>query len=265
MFTPMYVNADNKIYFQQDKMDVMPDALYQVDIKVDSDSPFNRIDFNVITLSENVIFSKIKIRDAFTNSSDNGYSLEADEPQKSGTTVATVFFKISSDVSIGDTEVVEIADVTLTSDDVYYLENYSLELKVKEKNSNELSSLSSEIAPIKFSKDKLVYNVKVEENVDKFDLIATAEDPKAKVYISNQKLELRKNTIIVRVAKEGLPNKIYKVVVSKNVTTDNDITKENPNDHETSKAIKRKWIVVFMGVFVVFIVNMFFIVKRKFL
>lgn len=265
LFTPICVKAENKVYFQNSTMDVMPGVTYKVYVKVDSDEMFSGVDFDIITISDKVSFSKIRINDNFTNNSDHGYSLRADTSQKSGTSVAAVYFKIDSSAEIGETAVIKATDISIVSDDSYYLDNASLTLKVAEKNSNELASLTSKIAPFEFDKKKLNYEVKVKETVDEFDLIATPEDPNAKVYISSQKLELRKNTIMVRVSKEGLNDKTYKVVVIKDIKEDNStkIEKESALDQANSNSIKKKWILVITGLFVVLIGDLFFVVKNK--
>ncbi len=265
LFTPICVKAENKIYFQNDTMDVMPGVTYKVYLKVDSDELFTRVDFDVISLSDKVILSKIRINDSFTNNSDYGYSLVSDTSKKSGTSVATVYFKIDDSAEVGETAEIKATDVSLVSDDTYYLDNASIVLKVKEKNSNELASLSSKIAPFEFDKKKLNYEVKVKEDVNKFDLVATPEDPNAKVYISNQKLELRKNTIMVRVSKEGLNDKTYRVVVIKDIKEDNSskIIKDNSADKEKSNAIKRNWVLVLSALSLILIMDIFFLIKKK--
>lgn len=267
LFTPICVKAENKIYFQNDTMDVMPGVTYKAYLKVDSDELFTRVDFGVISLSDKVILSRIRINDRFINNSDYGYSLQTDTGQESGTSVVAVYFKIDDSAEVGETAEIKATDVLLVSDDTYDLDNASLTLKVKEKNSNELASLSSKIAPFEFDKKKLNYEVKVKEDVQKFDLVATPEDPNAKVYISSQKLELRKNTIMVRVSKEGLSDKTYRVVVMKDIKEDNSskIINDNSADKEKSNSIKKKWILVLGGLFVVFIGDLFFVVRKKFM
>ena len=266
LIIPISVKAENKIYFESNKISAMPGGTYSVNIKVDSDTPFSSVSFDVITTSNFVNLSKVVINDAFTNVSDDySYSLTTKRPQASGTIVATVSFKIDSDISLGEIGVIKIVDPSLTINKNYSLDASKLTLKVNKKKSNDLGSLSSAVAPIKFNSETLSYEVKVKENVEKFDLVAVPEDPKAKVIISNQELKLRKNIITVRVTREGLNDKAYRVVVLKDVKEDNSlkIQKNKENDKKEASIIKRRWFPIIIGLFIVLLVDLFFVKGSK--
>lgn len=264
LFFPVSVKAENKIYFESNKMSVMPGGTYNVNIKVNSDAPFSDVSFDITTVSDFVNLSKVVINDNFTNVSDYNYSLTAKKPQESGTIVATVSFQIDDDVSLGNIGTIKIVEPTLTIKDDYYLDASNLTLNINKNKSNDLASLSSNIASIEFKKNVFSYEVKVRDNVEKFDLVAVSEDPFAKVIISNQELELRKNIITVRVTREGLKDKIYRVTVMKDVK-ENEVLKIEKNkekDKKVASKIKKKWIPIMIGLLFVLLADLFFI-KRE--
>lgn len=267
LFIPLGVNASNRIYFEKDEVPILQGSFYDVRIKVDSVLPFDKVDFNITSLSEAVSIPKVKVNSSFVDKGDTYFSLEAKSPQKSGKLIATARIKIDDSLKVGDKVVVKLIDGKLTSDKTYDLDDSELVLDVVDKNikSNSLASLSSKISPFKFDKNELSYTVKVDSDVDKFDLVAIPEDPYAKVVVSSQKLELRKNFISVIVSREGLNDKQYKIFVLKDIERDEDskIVKESLEDDNMLHKIRKEWIVVIGVLLVVLLTDLVFLSIRK--
>lgn len=265
LFIPISVKAENKIYFENNKMDIFPGTTYDIDIKVNSDKPFTEVGFNVITTSESIEVLNVVTSKDFLNSSDNAYYLTSDRVQKSGTTVATITFKTNNPIDADSKNTIKIVESSLVSDQEYELANSKLSLTTSKKESVDLIKLSSKIAPFEFDSKTLSYQVKVKEDVKEFDLVAVPEDPEAKVVISNQELELRKNIITARVTREGLNDKVYRVTVIKDIQEDNSakIERDTEKDRKEASLVKRKWLPIIIGLFSVLLVDLVFIKRSK--
>lgn len=263
---PLFINAENRIVFENEEAEITPGGTYDVAIKVLSDADFDEVDFGIITTSALIKLNNVKINEEFVNSDNKDYVLKSKTKQKSGTVVATVTLKVDNNVPIGTTGFIKITNPKLTSDKKYNLDIATLNVTVKEEiKSNLLASLSSTIAPFEFNKDKFEYEVKVDDNVDEFDLVAEAEDSKALVNISSQKLDKRKNIINVKVSRDTLEDKTYKVVVIKNIKEDNSkkIVRNSSSDKKTTSMIKNKWLPIIVSLVALLIVDLFFVKKNK--
>ena len=263
---PLFINAENRIVFENEEAEITPGGTYDVAIKVLSDADFDEVDFGIITTSALIKLNNVKINEEFVNSDNKDYVLKSKTKQKSGTVVATVTLKVDNNVPIGTTGFIKITNPKLTSDKKYNLDIATLNVTVKEEiKSNLLASLSSTIAPFEFNKDKFEYEVKVDDNVDEFDLVAEAEDSKALVNISSQKLDKRKNIINVKVSRDTLEDKTYKVVVIKNIKEDNSkkIARNSSSDKKTTSMIKNKWLPIIVSLVALLIVDLFFVKKNK--
>lgn len=263
---PLFINAENRIVFENEEAEITPGGTYDVAIKVLSDADFDEVDFGIITTSALIKLNNVKINEEFVNSDNKDYVLKSKTKQKSGTVVATVTLKVDNNVPIGTTGFIKITNPKLTSDKKYNLDIATLNVTVKEEiKSNLLASLSSTIAPFEFNNDKFEYEVKVDDNVDEFDLVAEAEDSKALVNISSQKLDKRKNIINVKVSRDTLEDKTYKVVVIKNIKEDNSkkIVRNSSSDKKTTSMIKNKWLPIIVSLVALLIVDLFFVKKNK--
>lgn len=263
---PLFINAENRIVFENEEAEITPGGTYDVAIKVLSDADFDEVDFGIITTSALIKLNNVKINEEFVNSDNKDYVLKSKTKQKSGTVVATVTLKVDNNVPIGTTGFIKITNPKLTSDKKYNLDIATLNVTVKEEiKSNLLASLSSTIAPFEFNNDKFEYEVKVDDNVDEFDLVAEAEDSKAVVNISSQKLSNRKNIINVKVSRDTLEDKTYKVVVIKNIKEDNSkkIVRNSSSDKKTTSMIKNKWLPIIVSLVALLIVDLFFVKKNK--
>ena len=225
--------------------------------------------FNVITTSSYVNFYSVDISDEFKRVDGKGYILTSEEPKKSGTKIASVTLKASDSASIGTTGLIRLINSTVTTSSKMELAINQVKVTVSNEKSsnNNLASMSSSIAEISFSKDTLEYNVTVPNDTSEFDLTVTAEDALATVNISNQQLKTNKTNITVTVTAEDGSTKEYKVIVNKEKKKTTTKAKEN-NSNKTeetknSDSYKPKWIVVLIGLLVVFVLDMLYMKKKK--
>ena len=268
-FMPIFVDAETKIYFSSEEINIAPGKTKTVDVIVDSDEDFTSASFNVITTSSYVNFYSVAISDEFKRVDGKGYILTSDEPKKSGTKIASVSLKASDSASIGTTGLIRLINSTVTTSSKMELAINQVKVTVSNEKSsnNNLASMSSSIAEISFSKDTLEYNVTVPNDTIEFDLTVTAEDALATVNISNQQLKTNKTNITVTVTAEDGSTKEYKVIVNKEKKKTTTKAKEN-NSNKTeetknSDSYKPKWIVVLIGLLVVFVLDMLYMKKKK--
>lgn len=266
LLIPITINAENRIYFDEKEINIEPGGTYDVNIKVDSDNDFTEIDFDVITTLQQLKIDKIKISDKFKNESTNGYSLKATTPQKSGTVVAKVTLKADYKATLNSSGLIKIIDSELISDTKYSLDKDEISVNItKSLKSNYLKSLSSEIVSFEFDKEKNEYEFEVDSGVKELDLVAIPEDESATVDISSQKLNKEKNEITIKVSRDTLEDRVYKVTVIKKVDKDLSkmISKDTNSDKKKLLRVKKKWIPIILGLLSIFIVNIFFLKKCK--
>ena len=61
IFIPVSVKAENKIYFETDEVNIELNSTKKINILVDSDEDFTKVNFNLITTSYNVGFYSVEL------------------------------------------------------------------------------------------------------------------------------------------------------------------------------------------------------------
>lgn len=273
LFIPTFVKAENKIYFDIEEAKIAPGAKKEVKIKVDSDSEFTKVNFNLITTSTYIGFYSVDFSDDFvrnsTSTTGSNYELEAKKPMKSGTVIGTITLLAKDASPIGAEGYIRLTKASITSGGSINLPSGQVKMVVsKEKSTNNnLSSLSSSLASIEFNKDVLEYAVEVDSSAEVFDLSATAEDSSSVVTISDQNLKKRKNVIMVTVKPEEGEEKVYKITVNKKEEEKKKSevkTKQNSSNVETKKEnVKSGFIGTLLLLITVLVLDLLYMKKKK--
>lgn len=270
-FTPIFVKAENRIYFDMEESKIAPGEKKELKIKVDSDEDFTKVNFDLITTSTyvgfySVDFSENFVRNASSQTGSN-YELEAKTPMKSGTTIGTVTLIAKESSPIGIEGYIRLTRPSITSSSLMELKTTEVKMIVsnEKSNNNNLSSLSSNLVDIDFNKDVLEYVVLVDNDVDTFDLSAQAEDSSSTVTISDQKLKKKENIINVTVTSEDGAKKTYKVTVNKKEDNKSKTTinEKKENEEGTDKNAKSGFISVLILLVMVLVVDLLYIKKKK--
>lgn len=272
IFMPISVKAENRVYFEKEEINIAPGETKKINIIVDSDEDFTKVNFSLITTSNNVNFKSVDFVDSFvrnsTSSTGSNYELQSNEPQKSGTVIGSVTIGAKDTSELGEEGYIRLIKTAITSSKLINLSNSQLKFTVsKDKSSNNyLSNLSSNITEIDFKKDVLDYNVTVDENIDKFDLTAVAEDLSASVNISDQTLDKDVNLIKVTVLSETGKERIYKVTVNKKGSEKKDpkkVTKTTEvKNNSKERPGKSSWIILLVFLSSVIILDILYIKKK---
>lgn len=268
---PVMVNAENRIYFDVDEINIAPGKTKKVDIIVDSEADFSKVNMSMITTSEFVNFQSVNFNEAFTRkTSGSAYELTSQIPQKSGTVIGSITIKASDNAPLGSNGYIRISKAVLTSSKNINLANAQLKVNISNEKSsnNNLSSISSELINIDFSKENQKYNVDVENTVKELDLVATPEDSSATVKISNQKLEVGKNVINVTVKAENNEEKIYEITVNRKSLSgakkeSTKITSSEENKKSNGKEGKGSWFIILVFLVGVLVIDLLYIKKKK--
>lgn len=270
-FTPIFVKAENRIYFDMEESKIAPGEKKELKIKVDSDEDFTKVNFDLITTSTyvgfySVDFSENFVRNASSQTGSN-YELEAKTPMKSGTTIGTVTLIAKESSPIGIEGYIRLTRTSITTSSLMELKTTEVKMIVsnEKSNNNNLSSLSSNLVDIDFNKDVLEYVVLVDNDVDTFDLSAQAEDSSSTVTISDQKLKKKENIINVTVTSEDGAKKTYKVTVNKKEDNKSKTTinEKEENEEGTDKNAKSGFISVLILLIMVLVVDLLYIKKKK--
>lgn len=269
IFIPVSVKAENKIYFETDEVNIALNSTKKINILVDSDEDFTKVNFNLITTSNNVGFYSVEFNEAFvrnvTSTTGSNYELEAKTPQKSGTVIGSVTLISKDSAYLNEQGYIRLTKASITTNSLIDLQSAQLKFTVsnKKSNNNYLSSLSSNIVNINFDKEVLDYNVVVDNSIDKLDLVATPEDSKAIVTISDQSLKSSKTKIKVTVKAEDGNERIYTLNVEKksDKKTTKKVVKTSADSFEKSN--KLKWGMISFILVIIVILDVLYIKKKR--
>lgn len=267
VFIPLSVKAESKIYFETDTSNISPGKTKKINILVDSDEDFTKVNFDLITTSSYIGFYSVNFEDSFkrSQSSSSDYELEAKTPQKSGTVIGTVTLVAKEDAPIGVEGYIRITKASIMTDSLISLSNAQVKMSVTNQKStnNNLSSLTSTIVDLEFDKDVLEYTVTVDDEVDSLDLIATPEDSSATVTISDQSLKKSNNVIEVVVEAEDGSKKTYKVNVKKEEAKQTIVDSDADEVSTSNKGVKNGWGLITVILLVILVLDILYIKKKK--
>lgn len=270
MFLPIYVNAETKLYFEVDEAKIAPGDTKKINIKVDCDSKFTKVNFDLITTSIHIGFYSVDFSEEFVrnpvSTTGSNYELEAKTPMESGTIIGSVTLKAKQNSPMGTEGYIRLFKSSVTSDSVITVPTAQVKMIVsneKSKNNN-LGNLTTKLANLEFNKDILEYTVSVSHDTDVFDLVATPEDVTATVEISDQNLTKPSNIIKVSVKAEDGTEKIYKVTVNKEpkkTTTIKSFSNEKKQNKDDNSKVR--WYVILGVLIIVLVFDVLYIKKKK--
>ncbi len=248
---PNIVKAENKIYFEDEAINVSPGETKKVNIVVESEADFNEVNMSMITTSSQITFYSVDFSEDFTRDvSGSIYKLTSKKPVKSGTVIGSVTIKAKEEAKLGTSGYIRIANATLTLDKEVPLSNTQVKVTVsnEKSNNNYLSNITSNIVNLNFNKETLKYEVEVENEVEELDLVPVKEDSSSTVEISSQKLKEGKNVIKITVISETEEKRIYEITVNRKkvkeeAVSKNTVDKENKKA-ESSNEGKLSWIFI---------------------
>ena len=269
IFIPVSVKAENKIYFETDEVNIELNSTKKINILVDSDEDFTKVNFNLITTSYNVGFYSVEFNEAFvrnaSSAAGSNYELESKTPQKSGTIIGSVTLIAKDSAYLNEQGYIRLNKASITTNGLIDLPSTQLKFMVSNKKSsnNYLSSLSSDIVNIDFDKEVLDYSVVVKSNVNKLDLVGVPEDPKATVTILDQSLKSNKTKIKVMVKAEDGNERIYTVTVNKKNEKKVTATTTKKSMDSFEKSSKLKWGIIFFVLIIIVIIDVLYIKKKR--
>lgn len=269
IFIPVSVKAENKIYFETDEVNIELNSTKKINILVDSDEDFTKVNFNLITTSYNVGFYSVEFNEAFvrnaSSATGSNYELESKTPQKSGTIIGSVTLIAKDSAYLNEQGYIRLTKASITTNGLIDLPSTQLKFMVSNKKSsnNYLSSLSSDIVNIDFDKEVLDYSVVVKSNVNKLDLVGVPEDPKAIVTILDQSLKSNKTKIKVMVKAEDGNERIYTVTVNKKNEKKVTATTTKKSMDSFEKSSKLKWGIIFFALIIIVIIDVLYIKKKR--
>lgn len=269
IFIPVSVKAENKIYFETDEVNIELNSTKKINILVDSDEDFTKVNFNLITTSYNVGFYSVEFNEAFvrnaSSATGSNYELESKTPQKSGTIIGSVTLIAKDSAYLNEQGYIRLNKASITTNGLIDLPSTQLKFMVSNKKSsnNYLSSLSSDIVNIDFDKEVLDYSVVVKSNVNKLDLVGVPEDSKATVTILDQSLKSNKTKIKVMVKAEDGNERIYTVTVNKKNEKKVTATTTKKSMDSFEKSSKLKWGIIFFALIIIVIIDVLYIKKKR--
>ena len=234
-----------------------------------------QLDFSLSFLSYDAI-GTFETSTGILTTNGSKYSISFEEPVGGRIKIGNIKIKISNSTDI-NTSTINLYNATATSLDniTTKLNNQSIQVnitkQVEEIETNLLKTISSNIVDISLEPNKYEYDVLVNEKVDKLDLIATPLDETYEINISDQFLKVGVNQIFITVSKDDITEK-YTINVTKkeSITETDDITEKKDEiipENKTSKLekqnFKSKWIIIMIGLIVLFIGGVFMLIKNK--
>ena len=261
LFVPFIVNAD-ELYFKENTLSIAPGNKKVVDLVVNTEDGFDKAKFTIITTNYDVGFRTIWSNEVVAKQENGLYVVSLKENKTGEIVIASVTINTKDTAKLGTLGSIKATKVNIDSNDLK-----SSEVKVtvsnEKSNNNNLKEITSKIVSIDFNKEKLDYEVEVESNIEELDLVATPEDEKAKVVISNQKLNKNKTTITIKVTSEKGDLKAYKVIVNKKKETKTTTKYSGTKNIEETKVDKKGFLVVLIGLLIIVLLDIIYINKRK--
>lgn len=234
-----------------------------------------QLDFSLSFLSYDAI-GTFETSTGILTTNGSKYSISFEEPVGGRIKIGNIKIKISNSTDI-NTSTINLYNANAISLDniTTKLNNQSIQVnitkQVEEIKTNLLKSITSNIVDISLEPNKYEYDVLVNEKVDKLDLIATPLDETYEINISDQFLKVGVNQIFITVSKDDITEK-YTINVTKkeSITETDDIIEKKDEiipENKTSKLekqnFKSKWIIIMIGLIVLFIGGVFMLIKNK--
>jgi len=234
-----------------------------------------QLDFSLSFLSYDAI-GTFETSTGILTTNGSKYSISFEEPVGGRIKIGNIKIKISNSTDI-NTSTINLYNANAISFDniTTKLNNQSIQVnitkQVEEIKTNLLKSITSNIVDISLEPNKYEYDILVNEKVDKLDLIATPLDETYEINISDQFLKVGVNQIFITVSKDDITEK-YTINVTKkeSITETDDIIEKKDEiipENKTSKLekqnFKSKWIIIMIGLIVLFIGGVFMLIKNK--
>lgn len=234
-----------------------------------------QLDFSLSFLSYDAI-GTFETSTGILTTNGSKYSISFEEPVGGRIKIGNIKIKISNSTDI-NTSTINLYNATATSLDNIRtkLNNQSIQVnitkQVEEIKTNLLKSITSNIVDISLEPNKYEYDILVNEKVDKLDLIATPIDETYEINISDQFLKVGVNQIFITVSKDDITEKYIINVTKKESLTETDniiekkdeIIKKNKTSKLEKQNFKSKWIIIMIGLIVLFIGGVFMLIKNK--
>lgn len=259
LFIPTLVLADN-LTFEENTLELLETDNGIIKMIYDGEETITSGTFSIYSSSNNVLLSSItgnqNVKVTTTNSK---VTFKTTNPLKKGDYMINIAVDskgASKDASI------TISNIKLyNGDDLIEEKNKTINIKIVDnKESALLSSITSNIAEIPFDKNTFEYNISVKNDVDKLDLVATSDNINDKVEISNQNLKEGENTITIKVTSADGSSNEYKIKVTREKE---EKVKEDIKKVKIENKIDSKYILVSFIAFIIIVVDVLFIKKKK--
>lgn len=259
LFLPTIVLADN-LTFEENTLELLETDSGVIKMIYDGEEQATSGSFSVYSSSNNVLLSSItgnqNVKVTITNSK---VTFRATNPLKKGDYMINI--------AVDSKNASKDASITINNIKLYngneLIEEKNKTINIKIVNSKEsalLDSVTSNIVEIPFDKNTFEYNLKVKNDVKKLDLVATSDNINDKVEISNQDLKVGENTITIKVTgTDGISNE-YKIKVTREEETK---AKEEIKEVKVENKIDTKYILISLMAFIIIIVDILFIKKKK--
>lgn len=261
LLIPCFVSAD-ELYFKENTLNIAPGNKKVVDLIINTEKGFDTAKFTIITTNYDVGF-RTTWSDEVVAKQENGlYAVNLKENKTGEIVIASVAINVKETSSLGTTGYIRVAKANIDGTNVD-TSQVKVTASNEKSNNNNLKELSSKIVNIEFNKEKLEYQVEVDSDIKELDLIAIPEDEKAKVVISNQKLNKNKTIITIKVTSEKGDLKAYKVTVDKKKEVVTTTKYSGSKNIEETKVDKKGFLIVLIGLFIVVLLDIIYINKKR--
>lgn len=261
LLIPCFVNAD-ELYFKENTLSIAPGNKKVVDLVVNTEKGFDTAKFTIITTNYDVGFRTAWSSDVSAKQENGLYVVNLKENKTGEIVIASVTINVKDTSKLGTVGTIKAAKVNIDNTVLK-----STEVKVtasnEKSNNNNLKEINSKLITLDFDKEKLEYEVEVDSSVKELDLVAIPEDEKAKVSISNQKLNENKTIITIKVTSEKGDLKAYKVTVNKKKAVKTTTKYAGSKNIEETKVDKKGFLVVLIGLLIIILLDIIYINKKR--
>lgn len=252
----------------ENNLSLTPGTSTTLKLTENTNENISKIDFNLVYYSYDI--TGVFLSNYNDTVSGISHSIVFNEPVTGDIDLGTIKINVVSNPKVKSSNVnINNIKLTTSSGNIITLDNISITVNVeetdkplnlpKEKVSNLLDKIESNIVNITLKENIYEYDITIDNNIDMLDLKPISKYEDASIDISNQKVsELEDNKIIIKVSL-GDVSEEYKI----NVKVNEKEVKIDNNEYKINNNYKAPWIVIIIILSIGLVVSIMFARKKK--
>lgn len=252
----------------ENNLSLTPGTSTTLKLTENTNENISKIDFNLVYYSYDI--TGVFLSNYNDTVSGISHSIVFNEPVTGDIDLGTIKINVVSNPKVKSSNInINNIKLTTSSGNIITLDNISITVNVeetdkplnlpKEKVSNLLDKIESNIVNITLKENIYEYDITIDNNIDMLDLKPISKYEDASIDISNQKVsELEDNKIIIKVSLDDVSEE-YKINVKVN---EKEEVKIDNNEYKINNNYKTPWIIILIILSIGLVVSIMFARKK---